>query len=145
IVLPDLEVKIARLCLFRLAHPCNRLSSPDAVANRHRGRLEVSVERNDAIAVIKNDQVTVSLEPLRKQNCSSKYGAYFRPRRGSTILRASPRLCGLIASCACLSARSRTSSWKREIARASRDARYVSIETPCRGSRRSSMDSSRRA
>src|SRR5688572_2872522 len=70
IVLSDLEVKIARLQVLTLADSCNRLSSGDAISDRDGRRGKVAVEGENAVAVVENDQVSVSFEPLGKQNCS---------------------------------------------------------------------------
>src|SRR5206468_12198861 len=79
------EVEVAELRILRLAYPCNGLSSNEAVAGSDRGRLQVSVERYDVIPVIHDDQITVSLEPLRKQNCSTKHGMDFRSGLGRDL------------------------------------------------------------
>src|SRR5215216_5115946 len=73
IVLPDLEIEKWRMVSFALAHSCNRLSSGDALARGHGRSDDVAVERENAIAVIEDDQVSVSLKPLRKKNCSLKH------------------------------------------------------------------------
>src|SRR5437763_5584528 len=66
IVVADLEVEVAGLRALALADPCNRLPRRHPIAYRHRRRLDIAVEREDAIAVVQNDQVSVSLEPLGK-------------------------------------------------------------------------------
>src|ERR1051326_3183051 len=73
IVLPDLEIEIGRRRLFALCRSCNRLARCDAVARRHGSRLQVAIQRKHPMAVIENDQVAISLEPLRKKNCSTEY------------------------------------------------------------------------
>src|SRR5438067_2870209 len=73
IVLPDLEIEIGRRRLFALCRSCNRLARRDAVARRDGSRLQVAIQREDPMAVIENDQVAISLEPLRKKNCSTEY------------------------------------------------------------------------
>src|SRR6478672_10748005 len=81
IILPDLEIQIARSGIFALANACNRLSSAGPIAHRDERRRDVAVERENAISVVENDQVTVPFEPLREENCSLKHGADFRARR----------------------------------------------------------------
>src|SRR5687768_928795 len=81
IVLPNLEVKIPGLGLFSLAHPCNRLSSGDAITRGDSRSVEVPVKRKNSIPVIQNDQVSVPPEPLGKENCSLEYG----PHRGAGL------------------------------------------------------------
>src|SRR5438270_1344604 len=73
IVLPDLEIEIGRRRLFALCRSCNRLARCDAVARCHGSRLQVAIERKHPVAVIENDQIAISLEPLRKKNCSTEY------------------------------------------------------------------------
>src|SRR5947209_6619480 len=79
IVLPDLEIEIGRRRLFALCRSCNRLARRDAVSRRDRGRFQVAIKRKDSMAVIENDQVAISLEPLRKKNCSTEYCTNRRP------------------------------------------------------------------
>src|SRR5664279_2013275 len=61
---PDLEVEARDLVLRRLAQGADPVADRDPLAAGDRPRREPAVKRKDAVAVVRDDEVSITLEPL---------------------------------------------------------------------------------
>src|SRR5471032_1259841 len=74
----DLEIEALDLVFRRLAEDPHPVADRDALAACDRARHETAVEREHAVAMVHDNEVSVALEPLRVDDIAREDGAHGR-------------------------------------------------------------------